>query len=73
MARTKQAAPLRREPSDLRQELARHDVKHANGNIPKNSPTKSNGKSKGADPTIIKEQAGFPQLIICVGGIYVSL
>lgn len=76
MARTKQAAPLRREPSDFeyeRPKSSNHNSKHANGNTPKAPFTTSNGKPKGPVPSTAKEQAGLPQLAVCVGGIYISL
>lgn len=70
MARTKQASPLKREPS------------HSNGLILENDDagkTQSNGSAQLKEPidkaaeSAPAEQAGITQLIICVGGIYASL
>ncbi len=71
MARTKQATPLRKEPSDF--ESTSHSVKHANGNTSKVSAITSNGKPKAPFSSATQEQVGLPQLLVCVGGIYISL
>ena len=76
MARTKQATPLRREPSDFDKgpsESPSHGWNHAIGNSVKTAPNKSNGKPKAPLTPTTKDQAGLPQLLICVGGIYISL
>lgn len=71
MARTKQATPLRREPSDF--ESPSHSLKYANGKASSGPATLSNGKAKGSFVPASQEQAGLPQLLVCVGGIYISL
>ena len=76
MARSKQAAPLRREPSDLSHEIPKspdHRLKQANGHAAKSLSKTSNGKPKEPAPQLAQEPAGLPQLVICVGGIYISL
>lgn len=81
MARHKQTAPLRREPSDFESvngHALSSDDKSVNG-------TSSNGAIVNSAVAVVKEaareppksqsqeQAGLTQLIICVVGIYVSL
>ena len=76
MARHKQVAPLRREPSDF---------ENMNGHAPdKKQETVGELVVNGA-ATVVKDaareppkstsevQAGLVQLVICVGGIYASL
>ena len=81
MARHKQAAPLRREPSDFESmngHSSSSDYKNASGTF--TNGTITNGavalvKEAAREPpkTQSQEQAGLTQLIICVVGIYVSL
>ena len=77
MARQKQRLPLQREPSDFSQgppETANHGWKHSNGFTDSLNPTRANGSITAAlEPVTIEQAAGLPQLIICVGGIYISL
>lgn len=79
MARQKQVAPLQRQPSDSSAgppESPNHGRQYANGQTPEKLPAVVNGDAKEpvvpVMPTSPKE-AGFTQLIICVGGIYASL
>ena len=77
MARRKQAVPLQREVSDFHDgppESPNHGWKNSNGGgSPKQQPI-SNGRRKNeVVPQVPIDQAGFTQLLICVGGIYASL
>ncbi|KAL9127504.1 MAG: hypothetical protein Q9217_003634 [Psora testacea] len=63
MARQKQTAPLRREPSDFEQ---------YNGGPAYGRAEIGNGVPKGPLPPAAQEQPGLTQLIICVAGIYAS-
>ena len=77
MARTKQRQPLQREPSDFAQgppETPDQGWKQSNGTTNSVTPSKANGSIKAALAPVTTEQAaGLPQLIICIGGIYISL
>ncbi|KAI4128412.1 MAG: hypothetical protein LQ347_004186, partial [Umbilicaria vellea] len=76
MARQKQVAPLQREPSDFGAgppESGSHGWQHANGMTQEELPTKVDGEGKEPIIPIVPtspKEAGFTQLIICVGGIY---
>ena len=77
MARRKQAVPLQREPSDFDKgppESPNHGWKQSNGNDQASKLSIANGpfEPEKLPPSII-EQAGPLQLVICAGGIYVSL
>ena len=85
MARKKQV-PLQREPSDFSQgppdSLGRgwksgtanaKSNAHLNGNTQKIIPAAINGSLKEIPSLRTAEQAGLPQLLICVAGIYASL
>ena len=50
-----------------------NDWKASNGNGVAKSPRLANGSIKDAIALPTTEQAGLPQLIVCVGGIYMSL
>lgn len=81
MARHKQAAPLRREPSDfetMNGHTSGSDNKNANGILADGTLMDSaaavvNDAARRPPKSQPQEQAGLTQLIICVGGIYVSL
>ena len=76
MARQKQKSPLQREPSGFNGEKpmsSGNDWKASNGNGVAKSPRLANGSIKDAIALPTTEQAGLPQLIVCVGGIYMSL
>jgi hypothetical protein len=73
----KQRQPLQREPSDFAQgppKTPDYGWKSSNGSTNSVTPSKANGSIKTALAPVTTEQAtGLPQLIICVGGIYISL
>lgn len=76
MARRKQAVPLQRKVSDFHEgppESPDHGWKTSNGGgFLKQQPI-SNGRLKNeVVPQVPIDQAGFTQLLICVGGIYAS-
>ena len=77
MARRKQAAALQRELLDSNGGLPEppsQEWKGYNGSVEKSTAITPNGKPKGASTKPIQEPAaGLSQLLICVGGIYVSL
>jgi len=76
MARTKQATPLQRKPSDFSQgsnESPSDGWKQSNGDSQKPKSMARNGTVKAPSPEETPEQAGLTQLIICVAGIYASL
>jgi len=77
MARTKQRQPLQREPSDFAQgppDTPDQGWKHSNGGDQSVISSKANGSIKAVlAPVTTEHAAGLPQLIICVGGIYISL
>jgi hypothetical protein len=71
MARTKQRAPLQREPSDF---------SHCLPSTPDQGWKKASGDAKANEslssalaPMVSSDAAGLVQLIICAGGIYASL
>lgn len=68
MARTKQLYPMQREPSEV--------FKRSNGAIDTHMRVdgRSNGFVKEAGHKDVEhKQPGLPQLLVCVGGIYMSL
>lgn len=81
MARHKQTAPLRREPSDFENvngHISISEHKHTSGSSTNSVVVESAiavVKEAAREPpkTQSQEQAGFTQLIICVAGIYISL
>lgn len=80
MARQKQVAPLQREPSDFSagppQSANRDRRNQANGKTLEKSSPEVNGNAQEPLVPILPtspNEAGFTQLIICVGGIYASL
>ena len=79
MARRKQVVPLQRQPSDFSAgppESPNHGWQSANGKPPEQPPKAINGDAKEPLVPIVPtspKEAGFTQLIICVGGIYASL
>ena len=76
MARKKQAAPLQREPSDFNRgppESPDHGWITTNGEASRAIPAQANEMVREALAPAVSEQAGLMQLIICVGGIYISL
>ena len=77
MARQKQRLPLQREPSDFSQgppETPNHGWEGSNGFVDSPSPPHADGSIITAlAPATTEQAAGLPQLIICVGGIYISL
>ncbi|MCJ1432241.1 UDP-galactose transporter [Xylographa pallens] len=78
MARIKQSTPLQRAPSDFDHgppEPPSHGWKASNGTSKTTDSTLTNGSVQHALQTIAPEPAaaaGLPQLIVCVGGIYIS-
>ncbi|MCJ1407769.1 UDP-galactose transporter [Ptychographa xylographoides] len=78
MARQKQLIPLQREPSDFSKgppDTPAQGWRGSNGSSKTidMSHTNGNGNLKHAlEPVIVEHPAGLPQLIICVGGIYIS-
>ncbi|KAL8719165.1 MAG: hypothetical protein Q9225_003805, partial [Loekoesia sp. 1 TL-2023] len=86
MARRKQAAPLRRQPSDFDKgppESPDHGWKKSNGNghisksasngiLEKTEKALSSPRPKDPSPLHAMEQPGLIQLIVCVAGIYAS-
>ncbi|MCJ1416981.1 UDP-galactose transporter [Xylographa parallela] len=80
MARTKQSTPLQRAPSDFDYnppESLSHGWKASNGTSKTTDSTHMNGSVQHALQTITPDPpaataAGLPQLIVCVGGIYIS-
>ncbi|MCJ1387781.1 UDP-galactose transporter [Xylographa bjoerkii] len=76
MARTKQQNPLQRAPSDFDQgppESPNHGWKTSNGTSKVIDSIHTNGSIQHAlEPVMTESAAGLPQLIVCVGGIYVS-
>ncbi|MCJ1399507.1 UDP-galactose transporter [Xylographa trunciseda] len=76
MARTKQSTPLQRAPSDFNQgppASALHGWKASNGTSIATDSTHTNGSIQHAlKPVTAEAVAGLPQLIVCVGGIYIS-
>ena len=81
MARHKQTAPLRREPSDFENvngHTSISDDQHTDGSLTNGVVVESAiavVKEAAREPpkTKSQEQAGFTQLVICVAGIYLSL
>ena len=77
MARRKQAVPLQREPSGFDKgppESPNHGWRQSNVNGQASKPSMANGTFEPEKlPLSIIEQAGPLQLVICAGGIYVSL
>ena len=79
MARQKQVAPLQRQPSDFSAgppESPQYGWEDADGKAQELDPTETNGKANESIVPIVPispKEAGFTQLIICIGGIYVSL
>lgn len=73
MARQKQATPLRREPSSEYSSKILTEKDALSNDLRANS--EPNGKAvTGADASIAStKQAGLPELVICVAGIYGSL
>jgi solute carrier family 35 (UDP-galactose transporter), member B1 len=78
MARSKQATPLRREVSseytskaDRTPRKADKDTESTHKSIVTNGH--ANGKAAAGNAPYEQKQAGIPQLIIAVGGIYASL
>jgi hypothetical protein len=68
MARTKQLYPMQREPSEV--------FKRSNGAI--DTHMRLDGRSNGfvkepGHKDVEHKQPGLPQLLVCVGGIYMSL
>lgn len=68
MARTKQLYPMQREPSEV--------FKRSNGAI--DTHMRVDGRSNGfvkepGHKDVERKQPGLPQLLVCVGGIYMSL
>ena len=68
MARQKQAAPLRREPSNF-EDL---NANQSNGMI-KRPSEEGEMPAKSTSPSDLTHQSGLTQLVICVAGIYASL
>ncbi|MCJ1284144.1 UDP-galactose transporter [Xylographa opegraphella] len=77
MARTKQSTPLQCAPSDFNQgppESPSHGWKESNGSSKATDSASANGSiSRALEPVASQPGAGLPQLIVCVGGIYISL
>ncbi|MCJ1315705.1 UDP-galactose transporter [Xylographa vitiligo] len=77
MARTKQRTPLQRVPSDFDHgppESPSYGWKASNGTSKTTGAIHTNGSILHAGEIVTHEPAaGLPQLIICVGGIYISL
>ncbi|MCJ1378001.1 UDP-galactose transporter [Xylographa soralifera] len=76
MARTKQSTPLQRAPSDFDQgppESPSHGWKVSNGTSKPIDFPHTNGSIQHALELVSPEPAaGLPQLIVCIGGIYIS-
>lgn len=78
MGRQKQATPLRREVSSEYTSAADRTPRHlARGSdiLGKNVTLNghANGKAVSGATLVERKQAGLPQLIVAVGGIYASL
>ncbi|KAL8741527.1 MAG: hypothetical protein Q9190_005870 [Brigantiaea leucoxantha] len=84
MARSKQAKPLQREPSDFsrgppespdygwKQSIG-NGIVSSNGKLKQSDGTGSNDKAEQPSPLNALEQPGLSQLVIGVTGIYISL
>ena len=76
MARQKRRSPLKGESSDISDGkgiFLQNDLRASNGNGALKSPKQANGSIKSALTPPTTQQAGLPQLIICISGIYMSL
>lgn len=78
MGRQKQATPLRREISSEYTSAADRTPRHlarGSNEVGKNVTLNghANGKTISGAASVEKKQAGLPQLIMAVGGIYASL
>ena len=76
MARQKQAAPLRREPSDFENmngHSSSSDYKMANGKIANGVVSAVSEAAREPPATESQKQAGLTQLVICIAGIYATL
>ncbi|MCJ1474921.1 UDP-galactose transporter [Lambiella insularis] len=77
MAREKQRTPLQREPSDFDKgppESPDHGWRSTNGSSKHFEHAPPNGSiSRALEPVTSEQAVGLPQLIVCVGGIYISL
>ena len=76
MARQKQAAPLRREPSDFESmngHTSSHDQRSVNSLIANGAVAVVKEAAREPPKSASQEQAGLIQLTICVAGIYASL
>ena len=76
MARQKQAAPLRREPSDFKS-VMRHASKGkvdvGDDKTVHNAVAAVKEVNRESPKSVLQEQAGVTQLLVCVAGIYMSL
>lgn len=76
MGRVKQPSPLKREASNgwIDHRLEKSNGEAPNGDIKHNYDEQPNGKVAEPGAAVQEvQQAGFAELIICVGGIYGSL
>ena len=76
MARQKQAAPLRREPSDFESmngHTSTADHRQANGFLADGAAAVVKKAAREPPESASQEQTGLLQLVICVAGIYASL
>ena len=76
MARHKQAAPLRREPSDfenIHRDTSSNAQKTVGERIVNSAAAVVEDAAREPPKTTSQAQAGLFQLVICVGGIYASL
>ncbi len=76
MARHKQVAPLRREPSDFENihgQASGNDSRSVGESIMDGAATVVKDASREPPESAPQAQAGLIQLVICVGGIYASL
>jgi UDP-galactose transporter B1 len=78
MGRQKQATPLRREVSSEYTSAADRTPRHLARGSDENGKNvtlngHANGKAASGVALVERKQAGLPQLIVAVGGIYASL
>lgn len=72
MARSKQATPIRRETSS--EYISKGSWEPLNGDVAvREANGTTNGKAPESQPELEKKDAGLPQLVVAVAGIYASL
>ena len=71
MGRIKQATPQRRAILSEEEDDATNGV--ANGSVKRNVADLANGHVKTKSPAAAVSEGNFTELVICVGGIYMSL